>query len=70
MKPTNEEVIADIAKSNLNLKRKSKGRKKALKAIERMLVCMGGPLNDNIMHYSPEQLRIFSDILDTIEGAP
>ena len=31
----------------------------ALKSIRINLVCIGGPLNDNVKNYSPEQLKLF-----------
>lgn len=36
-------------------------------AIKRM-VCIGGPLNDNRLHYTPEQLREWRSVFDCLEG--
>lgn len=69
MKATKDEVISDLSRINLTLRRKSKERKQALRDIEMMLVCIGGPLNDNLLGYSLEQRKLFHDILKTIKGA-
>ena len=32
--------------------------------IASMIVCVGGPLNDNVLGYNNKQLKIFRDILN------
>ena len=32
------------------------------------IICIGGPLNDNKLHYSKEQLVTFQRILNDLEG--
>ena len=39
----------------------------ALRDIELFLICIGGPLNDNVMQYSADQLKIFFRIINTIK---
>lgn len=64
---TNEEVIAYLIKENLELKNTNKKLYKFLKKICNMIYCIGGPLNDNKLKYSNEQLVIFSEIAEQAE---
>ena len=43
--------------------------KEALDEIHNLLVCCGGPLNDNFQQYSKEQLKIFFKI-DSLSTTP
>lgn len=53
----------DIYKENYELKNEVAAMKKDFASIGAMIVCMGGPLNDNILKYDKKQRAIFSDIL-------
>ncbi len=61
---TNEELIARQAKELEELKDKLKSREKDLRSIKMELICIGGPLNDNVLLYSKEQLKPFFRIYD------
>lgn len=63
---TNEEVIAILCKENLELKEEVKSFSLALKSINGILFCVGGPLNDNIYKYNKEQLKTFWRIKELI----
>lgn len=32
--------------------------------IQRLIVCIGGPLNDNVKRYTPDQMRDWQQVLD------
>ena len=55
-------TIANIAIKNENLQEKLEVFQKANEEITGLLTCIGGPLNDNKMQYTKEQLSIFFKI--------
>ena len=61
------DLIADQAKQIFYLKNKVEDYEHALQAIRSVTVCIGGPLNDNVLGYSKEQLGPFSRILSRCE---
>jgi hypothetical protein len=64
---TNEEVIAQLSKENLELKEKVKDFKLRAKKVHSILYCCGGPLNDNVQKFTVHQLRTFWYIKEAIE---
>jgi hypothetical protein len=63
------EMIADLTKENYLLKKELKEYKDNAKRVKKMLVCIGGPLNDNYHQYNKDQLKIFwaiDNILDDV----
>lgn len=56
------EMIASLAKENYLLKKELKEYKDNAKRVKNMLVCIGGPLNDNYHQYNKDQLKIFHTI--------
>ena len=67
MNVNERDLIADQAKQIYFLKNKVEDYEQALKAIKNVTVCIGGPLNDNVLGYSKEQLGPFSRILNRCE---
>lgn len=59
---TDKEVIANLAKENLELKDKVAAQRKALEDIVSSLVCVGGPLNDNVLEFDKEQCKFLWNI--------
>ena len=53
----------NIYKENYELKNEIKQMKENFSSISSMIVCIGGPLNDNVHRYNKKQLVIFSQIL-------
>mgnify|MGYP003347382800 CR=1 FL=1 len=53
------EMIAGLTKENYTLKKELKEYKDNAKRVRNMLVCIGGPLNDNYHQYNKDQLKIF-----------
>lgn len=43
--------------------------REALEGIEKIMVCIGGPLNDNKEMYSDSQLKLFHEIQEMVENA-
>lgn len=60
-------VIAKQAMKIMVQKKQIKTLCKCLSDIQMMLVCVGGPLNDNVLKYSNAQLVPFQKILDIVE---
>ena len=54
-----DQLIADQAKQLWDANERIKRMKYALDAIHKSLICIGGPLNDNNLNYSNEQLDLF-----------
>ena len=57
-----EEVIAVLTKENMELKEDLGECFKVANDIESRLMCVGGPLNDNVYKFSEEQLNLFRRI--------
>lgn len=64
----NEELIAKITKENYELKEENILFKESLNHIKSLLVCIGGPLNDNVLQFNKEQRNYLHKILDIIES--
>ena len=54
-----DKLIADQAKQLWDANKRIKRMKYCLKTINKSLICVGGPLNDNVLQYSKEQLTLF-----------
>jgi len=67
-KTAENNVIANQAKDIYKMYNRVKELEDALKNINRSLICIGGPLNDNVKNYSADQLKLFFKINDIIEG--
>jgi hypothetical protein len=59
---TKDELIAAQAMEIAELRETVKDRDERLRQIHLTCVCIGGPLNDNVLGYTREQLRTFHDI--------
>jgi len=65
---TKEELIVKQALKIENLEQNLKVHEEKLNNIRSVMVCIGGPLNDNRLKYSPKQLKVFGTILNEVEG--
>lgn len=65
---TNEELIARQAKQIEELRDEVSALKARADLAVRHMVCMGGPLNDNKLRYSNEQLMTFVNIEHALTG--
>ena len=63
------ELIANQVVKIANLTVELDELEKALKDIILTMVCIGGPLNDNVLGYTTKQLTTFSSILERAETA-
>lgn len=63
---TDTEMIAMQAKKIACLEVRASAYKKAFEEIRIKLICIGGPLNDNFLKYTPEQLKVFFQIDEII----
>ena len=57
-----EELVAKQQLEIENLKEDNQRLNKALNDINLLLICVGGPLNDNFYQYNEEQLKTFKQI--------
>ncbi|CAB5187123.1 hypothetical protein UFOVP159_4 [uncultured Caudovirales phage] len=57
-----DRLISDQAKQLWDAKNRIKEMECALTDIQKLLICIGGPLNDNNLKYSNEQLSLFFKI--------
>ena len=63
-------IIAEQAKALFKAERRVEALEDAMRRIHLKLICVGGPLNDNVLGYSEEQLKPFraiSNIVHEIE---
>lgn len=63
---TDMKLIARQAKDIAELRERVTAYEQSAMRIRLMLVCIGGPLNDNKLRYTPEQLVIFARIEDEV----
>ena len=63
-----DELISCQAMKIFELQKENADKEEILDKIHLMLVCIGGPLNDNYHKYSKEQLKVFFDIARLIEA--
>jgi hypothetical protein len=54
-----DQLIADQAKQLWDANERIKRMKYCLDTINKSLICIGGPLNDNNLNYTNEQLALF-----------
>lgn len=59
--------IADLFTENYLLKKCLEKILSEAQSIRSRIVCIGGPLNDNVKRYTPDQLKDFWDINETAE---
>lgn len=64
---TDDEIISLQAKEIIELRHELEKMKGAISRAIRHMVCIGGPLNDNKLRYSPQQLVTFQRILYELE---
>ena len=64
---TDDQIIADQAKRIYVLEQLCKQYLENVRTVNKMLCCIGGPLNDNKHQYNKEQLQIFFRIVETLE---
>ena len=63
---SDDELIAKQQREIEALKEENKRFVEAFDKIEMVLICVGGPLNDNKLGYTEKQLNPFFKILDLI----
>jgi len=63
---TDDIIIAEQAKALFKAERRVEELEDSMRQIRLKLICIGGPLNDNVLGYSNEQLRIFRAISNII----
>lgn len=61
---TDAEVIAKLAKENLEMKEALQSAYCLAHEISTACVCIGGPLNDNVRGYTKEQLSDWNEIYE------
>jgi len=64
---TDDEIIAAQAREIIGLRGEMREMRNAMNRVVIQIVCVGGPLNDNKLHYTPQQLVIFKKIVDELE---
>lgn len=64
---TDMELISRQAREIAELQDRVTAYEQSARRIHMMLVCIGGPLNDNKLHYTPEQLVVFAKIEDEVK---
>ena len=62
-------LIVDQALKIVRLEYSLEKKDVALRHIQGILVCIGGPLNDNLLRFSNDQLMMFREIQEYINGA-
>ena len=65
---TKDELIIKQQLQIESLKQREIEFTKSANDITMSIVCIGAPLNDNILGYTHKQLKIFSDIKYKLEG--
>ena len=63
-----EQIVARQAVRIIELEDDLKDRDSRLDQIHRLLICMGGPLNDNVLKFNKEQRLYLKRILDLAEA--
>ena len=63
------EVIARLAIKIDGLEQRAERMRQSIEGAKLYIICIGGPLNDNKLGYSKEQLVTFQKILDVLEEA-
>jgi hypothetical protein len=61
------DVIARQAMKIERLEEDNERKRQCLEGAKLYMICIGGPLNDNKLGYSKEQLVTFQKMLDVIE---
>lgn len=64
--------VAYLTNLYIEEKKKVDNIHRAIKTLDKIilnLVCIGGPLNDNILQYTPEQRKIFHRIEEYVNEA-
>lgn len=64
---TDAELIARQAKYLEELRDKNRDLKERARKAKLHIVCIGGPLNDNKLQFTREQMGTFQRILDALE---
>lgn len=65
---TDDELIAQQARENAALQQQLKESRAAVTRARSRIICIGGPLNDNKLGYSKDQLVTFAQILNDLDG--
>lgn len=65
---TKDEVMARMARDLYRAKQRAKLAEQAISRARQLLFRIGGPLNDNALRYSKEQLTTFHRIDDVLAG--
>lgn len=65
---TKNETIARLARRVEKQRLKLNAYKAAARRVHSLIYCIGGPLNDNKLRYTKEQLLIFQQISRELEG--
>jgi len=63
-----DKLIADQAKQLWAANKRIKSMENSLHDIKKLLICIGGPLNDNVLQYSDKQLDLFFKIQRIVES--
>mgnify|MGYP001331163784 CR=1 FL=1 len=65
---TNEELIARQAKQLEELRDENANLKECARKVKAIIYCIGGPLNDNVMGYTKNQMTTFFEIVEELEA--
>lgn len=66
---TDTELIARQAKQIEELADQVKDFQEAISKCQSIAYCIGGPLNDNNLRFTPNQQKVIWDIIKTLEEA-
>ena len=63
-----ERLVVKQALKIDDLKKRMRHSEKLIKTVLLKITCIGAPLNDNMLHYSKEQLKIFIEIQEILSA--
>lgn len=62
-----DEIIAEQARRIFMLEEKNKSLLEMREKVRLQCICVGGPLNDNVLGFTSVQMRVFQRIMDATE---
>jgi len=65
---TDSELIAKQARRIADLESQLTEQADMISRARQRIICIGGPLNDNLLRYTQAQLREWHSVLDCLEG--
>ena len=65
---SDEEVIAKQARTIANLEESLTSLREAVEDVKMMMVCIGGPLNDNVLEFTSDQRKLIFRMFYALGG--